>query len=60
MHTRWGGRVASIAMGRARGRKRGWEGAKTSIQNSVMCMGSLKEGLMGLLKGLVSHTSYDG
>ena len=41
-------RVASIVMGRARDRKRGWEGAKTSVRIRVFCMGSLKEGLKGL------------
>ena len=53
MHSRQGGGVASIVMQRAGGGKRGQEGAKT-------CMGSLKEGLKDLLKGLVPHTSYYG
>ena len=48
MHSRRGGKVASIVMGRARGGKRGWKGAKTSIRIRVFCMGSLTEGLKGL------------
>ena len=38
------GRLASIVMGRARGRKRGWEGAKMSIRIRLCTWGPKKGG----------------
>ena len=44
MHSRRGGKVASIVMGRAGAGKRGWEGAKTSIQIRLCTWGPKKRG----------------